>query len=82
MMRTDFLSAPDVHCSSCVMLLEGLEDDLEGVKSVRVNPRKRNIEISYDDSLITLAQIRKKVKELGYDTEIISATGGEDTKNG
>lgn len=83
MMRTDYLLAPEIHCSSCVMLLEGLEDDLEGVESVRVNLIKRSIEVGYDDDLITLAQIQKKMKELGYDTEILPATKERDTgKNG
>ncbi len=57
---------PDMHCSACVMRLEGLEDDLPGVKRVRASYRRQQLEVDYDESAISPAQIVAAVQKLGY----------------
>jgi copper chaperone len=65
MARVTF-SIPSMHCSACVMHLEGLEDELEGILSVQASYKKQRMDVEYDESQITVQQIREAVEELGY----------------
>ncbi len=56
----------DMHCTNCVMTIEGLEDDLPGVKSVRASYQKGTVEVEYDEKRVTEAKIRDAIGELGY----------------
>ena len=54
----------DMDCR-CVMRLEGLEDDLPGVKRVRASTRQQ-MEVEYDETTLTAAQIVAAIQRLGY----------------
>jgi copper chaperone CopZ len=56
----------DMHCSACVMRLEGLEDDLPGVRQVRASYLKQQVEVEYDEAQVTAAQIIAAIQRLGY----------------
>jgi len=56
----------DMHCSACVMQLEGLEDDLPGVKRVRASYQKQQMEVEYDEKLVDAAKIIGAIRSLGY----------------
>ena len=56
----------DMHCTACVMRLEGLEDDLPGVKRVRASYQKQQVEVEYDETRLTAAQIAAAIQRLGY----------------
>ena len=56
----------DMHCTNCVMRLEGLEDDLPGVKRVRASYQRQQMEVEYDEAVISDAQIVKAIQKLGY----------------
>ena len=56
----------DMHCSNCVMRIEGLEDDLPGVKSVVASYRKGQMAVEYDETRLSEAQILAAVARLGY----------------
>ena len=56
----------DMHCSNCVMRIEGLEDDLAGVKSVVASYRKGQMTVEYDETQTNEAQILAAVARLGY----------------
>jgi len=60
---------PDMHCSACVMKLEGLEDDLPGVKMVQASYHKQNVLVEFDDSMLDETAIREAIRELGYTVE-------------
>ncbi len=60
---------PDMHCSACVMKLEGLEDDLPGVKRVEASYQKQSMLVEYDDGKVSVEEIRKAIEELGYTVE-------------
>ncbi|MCU0487887.1 MAG: cation transporter [Anaerolineales bacterium] len=65
-MRQQVLSIPDMHCSNCVIRLEGLEDDLPGVQRVQASYRKQQMVIDYDETRLSLEQIVAAIKALGY----------------
>jgi copper chaperone len=56
----------DMHCSNCVMRIEGLEDDLPGVKRVRASYHKQQVEVEYDESKLGAGQIIAAIGKLGY----------------
>lgn len=56
----------DMHCSSCVMRLEGLEDDLPGVKRIKASYQKQQMEVEYDEKQLTPDQIVFAIRRLGY----------------
>jgi copper chaperone CopZ len=57
----------DMHCSSCVMLVEGIEDDLPGIRRVKASYQKARMEVEYDETVISEAQIIAAVKQKGYE---------------
>jgi copper chaperone len=65
-MAKQVFRVPDMHCSNCVMTIEGLEDDLPGVKSVRASYHKGTVEVEYDEKRLREAAIRDAIARLGY----------------
>ena len=57
---------PDMHCTNCVMLLEGLEDDMEGVRRVQGSYKHQTLVIDYDETRITQEQLIAAIHQLGY----------------
>lgn len=56
----------DMHCSNCAMTIEGLEDDLPGVKAVRASYHKGTVEVEYDEKRLSEAAIKDAITRLGY----------------
>lgn len=57
---------PNIMCPACVMHLEGLEDELDGILFVKASYQKQRMEVEYDESLISELTIRSEVEKLGY----------------
>jgi copper ion binding protein len=56
----------DMHCSNCVMRIEGLEDDVPGVQRVRASYKKQQVEVEFDDTKVSATQIAAAIQKLGY----------------
>lgn len=56
----------DMTCSSCIMHIEELEDQLPGVKRLDVDFKRHHMVAEYDESKITVKQIADAVTDLGY----------------
>ena len=56
----------DMECPSCAMRLEGLEDDLPGVKRVRASYPRQQMEVEYDVTRLTPADLVAAIQRLGY----------------
>lgn len=56
----------NLHCSACVMRLEGIEDELEGVREVKVSLAKQQAKIEYDESRVSEEQVRTAFEKAGY----------------
>lgn len=65
MMKIVF-SIPDMHCSNCVMRLEGIEDDLEGIREIRGSYYKQTLEVTFDETVVSENEIRQAITDLGY----------------
>ena len=57
---------PDMHCSSCSMRLEGIEDELEGIKKIKASYLKQTLDIIFDEQKVTTERIRQAIIALGY----------------
>lgn len=68
-MQKILLKVRDMHCSSCVMRLEGLEDDLAGVVEVNGSYQKQTLEVKFDEQRVSVEQIQAAVRALGYTPE-------------
>ena len=57
---------PQMHCPSCAMLVEGIEEDLEGIKMAKANVRSKTLVVEHDESVST-DQIISAVEQVsGY----------------
>jgi copper chaperone CopZ len=55
-----------MSCSSCPMNVEGIEDDLPGIKQVSASYQKGNMVVEFDETKVSEAQIVAAVAKRGY----------------
>ncbi len=65
-MTKQIFRVTDMHCSACVMRLEGLEDHLPGIRQIKASYQKQQMEVEYDEKQLTPAQIVAAIQRLGY----------------
>lgn len=63
-------SLPQMHCSSCLYLLENLHKIDKGVISSRVNFPEKKIEIFFDHALLSLQELAWLLTSIGYEPYI------------
>ena len=64
------LYIPNIHCTSCVWLLENLFQLDEGINKSNVTFLKRELSISYDENKTTLRSIVELLASIGYEPEL------------
>lgn len=60
------LHLPQIHCSSCIWLLENISKLHPGVKSASVNFPKRTAHIMFQNELISLSELVRLLASIGY----------------
>jgi copper ion binding protein len=55
-----------MHCSNCAMNIEGIEDDLLGIKQISASYQKGQMVVEFDEAKVSENQILEAVKERGY----------------
>lgn len=60
----------DMSCPNCAMHLEGLEDELPGVKRINASYKKLTMEVEFDEKMLTIEQIIKAANAIGYHPEV------------
>lgn len=55
-----------MHCTSCSMNVDGEMEDLDGVISSTTSYAKQESVVEYDPKKVSLKQIRKVIRDLGY----------------
>ncbi len=61
---------PNIHCSSCIWLLENLNRLVEGVISTQVNFVKKEVTINFDAGVSSLRDIVEMMASVGYPPSI------------
>ena len=49
------------------MLVESIEDDLPGIQRVKASYQKARVEVEYDETMVSEAQIVAAIKQKGYE---------------
>ena len=60
------LSIPNIHCSSCIWLLEHLERINPGVLDSKVNFSQRRLTVHYDKQKVSLRELAELLDKIGY----------------
>lgn len=55
-----------MHCVGCAMTIDGVLEDLTGVKSATTHYAKQTVEIEYDEAKVTEAQLAEAIQRAGY----------------
>ena len=74
------LFLPDVHCSSCVWLLENFHKIKAGVLHARLNFLKKELSLTYQPNKVSLKEIVELLATLGYEP-VISLESSEKKGN-
>lgn len=61
---------PQIHCSSCIFLLENLHRINEGVITSKSNFQKKEVFITYDPQQISLRKVVELLAYIGYEPSI------------
>src|SRR3990172_178462 len=68
---------PQIHCSSCIWLLENLYKLNPAISVSRVNFLKKNVEVHFSHKKISLRQVVELLSSIGYEPSIqIDSIGG------
>ncbi len=66
-MTTTTLSVPDISCGHCKSSIEGAVGELDGISTVEVTIDAKTVDLSYDDSAVTLDTIIEAIEGQGYE---------------
>ena len=72
---------PQIHCASCVWLLENLHRINPGIKNSRVNFLKKRARISYDEKIISLKNLVALLSKIGYEPVLKLSSFDQKTKS-
>jgi copper chaperone CopZ len=75
MTRKIIMKISGMECPNCAMILERIEDKVDGVKMVEASYHKGEMKVEFDEVKISEGQIKAEVKRLGYevvDIEIVT----------
>ncbi|GAB4397100.1 MAG: heavy metal translocating P-type ATPase metal-binding domain-containing protein [Microscillaceae bacterium] len=64
------LLLPNIHCSSCIWLLENLYRLHAGIRYSRVNFMRRELSVSFDPQQISFREVAEMLGSLGYPPQI------------
>jgi len=74
-------TVPQIHCSSCVWLLENLNRINNGVRFSEVNYAKKTASIIYDENKISLRKVVEMLAVIGYAPALALDSTGEIKKS-
>ena len=64
-MKSDIFAVSGMKCVHCKTNVENALKSLNGVKSAEANLEKANVNVEYDESVVTPAQLKEAVDNSG-----------------
>lgn len=61
------LNVPDISCGHCKSSIEGAVSGLDGVEQVTVHIQPKTVDLSFDESTVSLDRIVEAIEEQGYE---------------
>ncbi|WP_270810933.1 heavy-metal-associated domain-containing protein [Exiguobacterium sp. CinTr1] len=71
-MKKSTFQVAGMSCGSCINKIEGHVGKLAGIESVKVNLSAGEVDVTFDESQLTLSEIETAIQENGY--EVTEAT--------
>lgn len=68
-MKNVILNVQGMSCGHCVKAIEGSVGQLEGVNQVKVKLDEALVEVSFNESQVSLDKIKETIEDQGYDVE-------------
>lgn len=68
-METITLNVKGMSCNHCVKAIENSVGELEGVQDVKVDLASAKVDVTFDNSKVSLSQIKETIDDQGYDVE-------------
>lgn len=65
-MKKENIAITGITCSACISAIENTVKKLNGVKTISINIATNKATIEYDDTLISITNIKNSIKNLGY----------------
>jgi len=69
MNKQETLKIPALHCSSCANAVKKVLKVLPSVEVTQTDPETKLVSVQFDESAVTLDQIRETLDEVGYSVE-------------
>lgn len=66
-MQKQTLNVTGMSCGHCQASVEGALKGLDGVSAVEVDLNSGKVEVTYDESKVSLENMKEAVEEQGYD---------------
>jgi len=60
------LKIPALHCSSCIKTVTRVLEALPSVEVTQANPESKLVDVRFDESAISLEQVREALDEVGF----------------
>lgn len=71
---------PEMHCESCENKIKKNLRFESGVKKIETNLKEQTVTVTYDATKTDVEKIQAAMKEIGYDTKVVSDTPKEKDK--
>lgn len=68
-MQNVTLNVQGMSCGHCINAIEGSVGKLDGVNQVKVNLDVAEVEVSFNETQVSLDKIKETIDEQGYDVE-------------
>ncbi len=68
----------DGNCGNCKSKIEKAANNLKGVSSAVWNVDSKDIQVKFDETMVSLDEIKKAIAAVGYDTDTVKATKSHD----
>lgn len=59
-----------LDCSACVMIIDDVLEELNGVKSAKTNYAKEQVEVEFDEKKVSIEAMLKIIKKAGYNPSV------------
>lgn len=71
------LRIPAIHCESCLRTVTRALEALPSVNVTQADPAAKLVRVQFDDSAVSLDQIREALNEIGFSPEDWSSAGAK-----
>ena len=68
-MKNITLNVQGMSCGHCVNSIEGSVGELEGINQVNVNLNDAQVEVTFNESQVSLDKIKETIEDQGYEVK-------------